>query len=197
MVTESYFADASFAPTDLATAPTSMFKIAIVGPESSGKTTLTEALAQHYGCLYTAEFARIYLADKGPGYVEEDLLHIAHGQLLKEREMQQLAHDRRNGLLVCDTDLLTIRIWSEEVYGRSAPELLTLSQHHHYDHWMLCRPDIPWEPDPLRENPHDRDRLFEVYEAMLKKLAKPYTILEGPLGDRLRKAIAAIDMRER
>ena len=88
--------------------------------------------------------------------------------------------------------MLTVRIWSEEKFGRARPLLEQLARDVAYDHWLLCRPDIPWEPDPLRENPHDRDRLFAVYEDALRRLERPYTIIEGEREQRLAAARVAI-----
>ncbi|HRH70975.1 MAG TPA: ATP-binding protein [Flavobacteriales bacterium] len=170
-----------------------MLRIAVVGPESSGKTTLTEALAGHYRCAYTKEYARTFLEDNGPGYAEEDLMHIAGGQLLVEGEAQKLAEDHGDALLICDTDMLTIRIWSEEKFGRCHPLLMRLVQDVRYDLWLLCKPDIPWKPDPLRENPDDRDRLFGVYERSVRLMAKPYVIMSGPHEERVTNAAQAID----
>ncbi|MCC7501046.1 MAG: ATP-binding protein [Flavobacteriales bacterium] len=171
-----------------------MIKIAVVGPESSGKTNMCEALALEFGCIWVKEYARAHLEERGPEYTEPDLLNIAKGQLLAESEAIALAERQRVDLIICDTDMITIRIWSEEVFGRCAPELIALSEQRHYDHWLLCRPDIPWESDPLRENPHDRDRLFDVYEAELKKLGKPCTIIEGGAEQRVATAVNAIDL---
>lgn len=164
-------------------------KVAIVGPESSGKTTLCEALGWHCREKWVGEHARHYLDQLGRPYAEHDLLAIAQGQIAAEDDAIQGI--RRS--LFCDTDMITIRIWSEEKYGRCHPELERLAGQRHYDHWLLCRPDIPWEADPLRENPHDRDRLFGVYEAMLKRLGKPYTIVEGDREERLAIALSAVD----
>ncbi len=170
-----------------------MTRIAIVGPECSGKTTLCEALTVHYGCVWVKEYARAHLEAHGPDYTEPDLLHIAMGQVRAEGEAQKRAQEGSADLIFCDTDMITIRIWSEEVFGRCATELIALSEQRQYDHWLLCRPDIPWEADPLRENPHDRDRLFAVYEAMLNKLGKPFTIIEGERKQRMDAATIAID----
>lgn len=169
-----------------------MIRIAVVGPESTGKTTLVEALADHYGCVYTQEYARVYLEQDGPGYAEEDLVSIASGQLMVEAEAQKLAAGTGRPLIICDTDMLTVRIWSEEKFGRARPLLEQLARDVAYDHWLLCRPDIPWEPDPLRENPHDRDRLFAVYEDALRRLERPYTIIEGEREQRLAAARVTI-----
>ncbi len=170
-----------------------MRTIAIVGPESSGKTTLTEALAHHYRCAWAKEYARAVLEENGPDYVEDDLLAFAQGQLLVLGEAIQLAKRTPPPLVFCDTDIITIRIWSQEVFGRCHPLIDQLARQVAFDHWFLCKPDIPWEPDPLRENPHDRDRLFAVYEKMLKELGKRYSIIAGDRSKRMLSATALVD----
>lgn len=169
-----------------------MRKIAIVGPESSGKSTLARDLGARQSVV-VEEFARTYLSDIGPAYEESDLLTIAVAQARAEDAAQGFTEQHGLSLLVCDTDLLTIRIWSEEKYGRCDPWIHEQSEQRHYDLWLLCAPDIPWEPDPLREHPHDRDRLFEIYRASLMDLRKPHIILSGDHQVRLRAAIEAID----
>jgi nicotinamide riboside kinase len=195
-----------------------MRKIAIVGPESSGKTTLCKALAAHYDAPWVEECARGYLTNQNSQYEEQDLMAIAALQHDIEVFEEKRAWDRHVAtfahlasdhdpteenrsmrypempLLLCDTDMITVRIWSEEKYGRCDPELVKLTEEWPYDYWLLCRPDIPWEPDPLRENPHDRDRLFTVYERMLRDLSKPFSVIEGDRATRMRKATALIDV---
>ncbi len=170
-----------------------MLKIAIVGPESSGKTTLCQALAAHFAAPWVPEFAREYLEARGGRYAQAELLSIAEGQCAGEDLAMRLGAP----LVICDTDMITIRIWSEEKFGGCDARLIALTENRHYDHWLLCRPDFPWEPDPLRENPHDRDRLFVVYEKMLNELGKPYTIIEGDRAQRMRQAKAIIDVLEK
>lgn len=165
-----------------------MPKIAIVGPESSGKSTLAQELMLPARAWYVSEVAREYIDGLDRPYEESDLLRIARAQAQNE----DLIGEEFKGLMVCDTDLITIRIWSEEKYGRCHPWILEQSEKRHYDLWLLCRPDIPWEPDPQRENPLDRDRLFDVYEGMLRRLAKPFRIIEGGPEERLRTALDAI-----
>lgn len=166
-----------------------MLKIAIVGPESSGKTTLCQALAAHFAAPWVPEFAREYLEAREGRYAQADLLSIAAGQCAGEDLAMQLGAP----LVICDTDMITIRIWSEEKFGGCDARIVELAEHRHYDHWLLCRPDFPWEPDPLRENPHDRDRLFAVYQDMLERLGKPFTIIEGIRERRVGDAVAFID----
>ena len=166
-----------------------MRKIAIVGPESSGKTTLAVALGAHLHVPVVAEHARMFLERSGPDYIEEDLLRIARGQVRSEERLMA----ERPELLICDTDLITIRIWGEEKYSRCDPWILEQSVKRHYDLWLLCSPEgIAWEPDPLRENPNDRERLFEVYKGMLERLKKPYVIMSGGKEERLKAAVNAI-----
>lgn len=165
-----------------------MRRIAIVGPESSGKTTLAEALARELAVPLVPEAARAFLGGLGRHYQEQDLLAIAREQAASEERLAE-GHP---SVLICDTDLITIRIWSEEKYGRCHPWIVEQTEERHYDLWLLCRPDMPWEPDPLRENPLDRDRLFGVYEAMLAALGKPHRIVEGPLAQRMNTAVEAI-----
>jgi NadR type nicotinamide-nucleotide adenylyltransferase len=168
-------------------------RIAIVGPESTGKTTLAEALGTHYGCACTKEYARIYLEEFGPSYTEPDLLRMVHGQLMAESDGQAFASSHGQRLLICDTDMITVRIWSQEKFGRCHPTIEQLARDVHYDLWLLCSPDIPWEPDPLRENPLDRDRLFAVYEAALIELGKPYAVVAGTRSERMNRASDAVD----
>lgn len=165
-----------------------MPKIAIVGPESCGKTTLCTALSANFRAPWVPEFARTYLGERDGRYTRDDLPAIAEGQCAEE----DAASEGSPPLLFCDTDMITIRIWSEEKFGTCDPRILSLSERRHYDHWLLCRPDVPWEPDPLREHPQDRDRLFLVYERMLAYLRKPYTIIQGPHDMRLTAAIVSV-----
>ncbi|HRD53451.1 MAG TPA: AAA family ATPase [Flavobacteriales bacterium] len=166
-----------------------MPKIAIVGPESSGKSTLAQELMLRARAWYVSEVAREYIDGLDRPYEESDLLRIARAQAQNE----DMIGEEFKGLMVCDTDLITIRIWSEEKYGRCHPLILEQSEKRHYDLWLLCKPDIPWEPDPQRENPHDRDRLFARYKALLDWLEKPYRIIEGDREERVRTALEAIN----
>lgn len=165
-----------------------ILRIAVVGPESSGKSTLCSLLAERLEAPRVDEFARAYLGRLGRPYVEGDLLHIARGQCAWE----DAAALRARRLIVCDTDMITIRIWSEEKFGHCDRALERLARERHYDLRLLCMPDIPWEADPLRENPHDRDRLFDAYLAALRELAKPFVVVGGGREKRLHSSLRAI-----
>lgn len=166
-----------------------MRKVVVTGAECSGKSTLSVDLAEQYGVLWVPEMARLYLDEIDRPYDESDLLKIAELQLRTENEREAESPTDAT-LLVCDTDLITIRIWGDEKYGRSDPWIVQQTEERPYDLWLLCRPDIPWVYDPQRENPHDRDRLFAEYERMLRALGKRYAIVEGDRAQRLALATA-------
>lgn len=174
-----------------------MLKIIITGPESSGKTTLAKALAKHFDTPLVEEYVREFFEKKQtPQYVQSDLTKIAIGQI----ENEKLKTQNEKHLLICDTDILTIKIWSDVVFKNCQPKLMQLFDNHfimyHSSpiiHYFLCSPEgIEWEYDPLRENPHDRDRLFKIYKNELKKGGKNFDILRGSFEERLQNAIKRI-----
>lgn len=155
-----------------------MIRIAITGPESSGKTTLAKDLAMIPNASLVPEFARTYLEERGGHYQQEDLLPIAKGQLE--------GLEQANGeVVICDSDFLVIKIWSEVKYGSVDPEIRRLYEETHFDLLVLCTPEMPWEYDPLRENPNDRDTLFDLYTAELERAGKPFIKVKGNPGERL------------
>ncbi|MBL7984569.1 MAG: ATP-binding protein [Flavobacteriales bacterium] len=165
-----------------------MLRVVITGPESSGKSVLAGELAAYFGAPLVPEYARTYLEQRPGAYVQADLLAIAQGQVAAERAAITQADD----LFICDTDLLTIRIWSLEKFGTCDPWI-----DHHLEAtveslWLLCSPDLPWQPDPLRENPHDRDRLFDRYRTELEIRGCPVVVIHGVGPDRLRRAVDGI-----
>ena len=167
-----------------------MLKIGITGPESAGKTTLAKALAAHYKTAYVPEFSRLYLEKHGPGYDEADLLEIAKGQYSWE-----LAYSRdAKRLLICDTDLLVIKIWSEVRFQECHPWIERQLHLHPYDLFLLCKPDLPWEPDPLRENRDDRDELYQRYLKALQDMNANFFEISGlDFEQRLGLAVSSVD----
>lgn len=141
------------------------------GPESSGKTTLAERLSADLNLPLVPEFARQYLENKGGKYTLEEIDYIAQ----KQRELESEATGNR---VICDTDLLTIYIWKKEVFHVDDPSLLSFlnSPKRHY---LLCEPNIPWVPDPLRENQWDRERLFNLHLTILRQFEAEYSILDA------------------
>lgn len=165
-------------------------RIAIVGPECTGKTTLAEALARHYQTAWVPEYARSYLDKLSRPYVQDDLIHIARGQLKWEDEYAMQAKD----ILICDTNLLVIKIWSEFKYGSCPPEIIHQLHHRQYDLHLLTHPDVPWEDDPQREHPDKRELLFSIYKQEISKLNVTCTEIFGPPKERLKKAVSTIDL---
>lgn len=159
-------------------------RVSVTGPESTGKSKLAQWLAKEYHTLQVPEYAREYLEKHGPGYVLEDVVEIARGQL--ERENAAAKNARK--ILFCDTDLLVTKIWCEVVFGSCPAWIERQFRAHHYDLYLLCYPDIPWEPDPLRENPDDRDKLFTLYQKTLEANHLPYRVIKGLGAERFENA---------
>lgn len=147
-----------------------MKKITLTGPESSGKTTIAQRLAMDFNAPLVTEYARIYLEQLNQPYQKSDLRKIAQGQLLAEKEVTE----NKSRYLICDTDLLTIIIWSEEKYGSVDPWISEAYSNQQTDLYFLLRPTLPWTYDPQRENPNDRDRLFQIYRKKLRQYRQPY-----------------------
>lgn len=158
-------------------------KISITGPESSGKSTLALALATRHGGAYVHEYAREYLADLGREYNVDDVVQIAMGQAALEDSFA----NNETPVLFCDTDMLVCKIWAEYKYGFCPEWIENAFATRHYDLTILCAPDIPWEPDPLRENPDPEERweLFVLYENALKTYGKKYVVARGDLEGRM------------
>lgn len=156
-----------------------MKRFAITGPESSGKTTLSKALAEQYNTSWMPEFAREYLEKTNGIYTEIDLDVIAKNQL------EAWKNAKEQTILFCDTEMLVMKIWSEFKYGRCSEFIERAFHQQQFDHYFLCRPDIPWEEDPLREHPEQREQLFDIYHKSLIEYNLPFTIIEGDLSNRL------------
>jgi HTH-type transcriptional regulator, transcriptional repressor of NAD biosynthesis genes len=191
-----------------------MIKIILTGPESCGKTTLARQLATHFNVPLVEEYVRDFFEKKGtpevsgqaPQYQEADLKDIAIGQIKAENEaesafskqLKRKNQEEVNQFLICDTDVLTIKIWAEEKYGRCDELILgslqgflrlETSNFKLQTLYLLCSPEgIEWEADPLRENPNDRERLFTVYERNLIFYQKSYFILRGSISERFELA---------
>jgi len=162
-------------------------KIAIVGVESSGKTTLCDQLGTHFGTNVIPEYSREYLKDIGVNYKEEDLLNIATGQL----KLEQHLSEPEDKMIFCDTNLLVIIVWSIYKYGRCDAKILKLHANSRYDLTFVTHYDIPWEKDGLRENPdrYQRKELHDMYVQWLEKNDSKYAILKGNKVERLSQAM--------
>jgi NadR type nicotinamide-nucleotide adenylyltransferase len=174
--------------------PANIVKVVLFGPESTGKSTLSEQLARHYNTVWVPEYAREYLQKKWNNERKtcenSDLLPIARGQIDLENRLAFKA-DR---ILICDTDLLETKVYSEEYYGGYVhPDLDEAALENSYDLYLLTYIDTPWVGDDLRDRPEQRREMFMAFENALKKYNRPYLLLKGNHKTRLRKAVIAID----
>ncbi|MDD2412054.1 MAG: ATP-binding protein [Bacteroidales bacterium] len=163
-------------------------KIAITGPESTGKTSLAQNLAKEFKTLCTSEFARNYLDEINRPYEFEDIEIIAKNQ----RKLEDDLLPKANKILFCDTDMLVTKIWSEFVYGKCSPWITKEFEANRYNLYLLCNIDIEWEYDPQREHPHKRQELFDIYKNTLEAYKFPYIIVNGTGNQRVQNAIKAI-----
>ena len=166
-------------------------RVSITGPEAAGKSTLAAQLAAHYGTTFVPEYARAYLQEHGPGYTLADLENIARGQLAAE----EAAASQASGLLFCDTDLLVIKVWAENAFGHCPAWIETELCRPRYALTLLLAPDLPWQPDPLREHPDpaQRQHFYQLYRQTLLALGWPFAEISGPGKQRLAQAQVAVD----
>lgn len=174
--------------------PSDCIKIVLFGPESTGKTTLSKQLSEHYNAPWVPEYARVYLENKWNNEKKtcepEDLIPIAIGQMALENELTAKAQN----LLICDTDLLETKVYSESYYlGTCDPILETYALKNSYNLYFLTYIDTPWVADNLRDKPNEREAMFKAFETALITYKRPYVLLKGTQEERLDCAIKIID----
>ena len=164
-------------------------RIAITGPESTGKSELGFNLSKHYGIPLVPEYARKYLAQLQRPYNRSDLTTIAKGQ----QSLWKTYDDGRS--FISDTEMLTIKIWSEVKYQKCDGFISKAFRDQSFDLYLLCYPDILWQSDELREHPekNDRTQLFSLYRETLENMGFAYRIIQGEGDDRLKSAIEIIN----
>ncbi len=167
-------------------------RIVIIGPESTGKSTLSQALADALGTLWVPEYARTYLETINRPYEESDLLEIAKGQLAAEDAAAEIT----NGPLICDTDLNVIKVWSEHKYHRCNNFITSQIEVRRYDLYLLTGIDLPWQPDPLREHPDEtmRQYFYNIYKHIVAQSGVPWFPVNGNESERLEKALGYIQL---
>ncbi|GGK59687.1 AAA family ATPase [Rufibacter glacialis] len=166
-----------------------MVKIAITGPESTGKSTLAAQLAQHYGAPWVPEYARTFLDGLGRPYEAPDLETIAQGQLALWQEEEA----KNPPLLFLDTELLVLKIWSEHAYGFCPSFIQQELRRQACDLYLLLDIDLPWQPDPQREHPHLRQFFYDWYKRELEQMGAPFVEISGSAAVRLQKALEAVE----
>jgi NadR type nicotinamide-nucleotide adenylyltransferase len=178
-------------------------KIVILGPESTGKSTLCKQLAQHYETMWCPEFAREYLLVNGTNYDFEDLEIIAKGQLALEDEYANLLENQSETMmengehlpLFIDTNMYVTKVWCEFVFEKCHRFILDEIVQRQYDLYLLCNIDLPWVKDELREYPDlaSRKKLYNIYEDIMINQPVPWVDISGDYEERLQKAIKAVD----
>ncbi|RYE24234.1 MAG: ATPase [Sphingobacteriales bacterium] len=162
----------------------------VIGPESTGKSTLSEALAKELNTVWVPEYARGYLEQIGRLYVQNDLVEIAKGQLKSEDDLLAKAND----YLICDTDLYVLKVWSEAKYGHCDKQILEEIAQRKYDLYLLTYIDIEWQDDPLREHPeaHERSYFYRQYLEIAQNSGVPWANIRGKEDERLQASLTAI-----
>ena len=163
-----------------------MKKIVIIGPESTGKSTLCAQLSNHFNCSYLPEYARLYLEKNGKDYTFEDVLLMAKGQLESEQNFKP-----NTPFHFIDTNIIVFKVWIEKKYQLKVDWIEEEIKNDGSDFYFLCGTDIKWKDDPLRENPDqkDREKLFKRYRELILQSKKPYAILTGSENNRLKDAL--------
>lgn len=167
----------------------SIIKIAVVGPESTGKSTMSAFLAEHYNTIWVPEYARGYCEKLTAPPTWQDEINMFEGQIVLEDELLPKA----NKLLICDTTFITVKIWSDYTFGKSPQAVLDELPRRPYDLYLLLNIDLPWEDDPLRDFPHMREHFMDVWYKELDELNANYVLIEGAGPERYERAVAAVD----
>jgi NadR type nicotinamide-nucleotide adenylyltransferase len=166
-----------------------VIKIAIVGPESTGKSTLTQQLAQHYQTHWVAEYSRYYCAALTEPCTLQDEINMFHGQLALEESVLAMT---TKDFIFCDTTFLTVKIWSDQFFGHTPDLVLDALKKHPYDLYLLMDIDLPWQEDPLRDFPNLREHFLQVWHHELQALQANYVLISGNI-DRFNNAKQVID----
>ncbi|MCX7547039.1 ATP-binding protein [Xanthomarina sp. F1114] len=168
-------------------------KVVLFGPESTGKTVLAKHLASHYKTLWVPEYSRKYAEEKAKNnevLTKSDVLPIAKGQMALENDRAK----RVEKLLICDTNLLETKVYSQAYYNGYFPKVLDkYVVENKYHLYFLTNIDIPWESDGIRDKPNDRENMFKAFQTALIENNLPYVLLQGSLSNRMETAIKHID----
>ncbi len=178
-------------------------KVVVIGPESTGKSSLCEQLANHYKTEWVKEYAREYLLANGTEYSYDNLLEIAKGQFALEKAAIQLVEDKNTTsaandlpeIVLIDTNMYVLKVWCEFVFEKCHPWILNQIVENSYDLYLLCDIDLPWVKDELREYPdvEIREKLYHHYKDLLINQSTPWVNISGNYQQRVEIAVNAID----
>ena len=167
-------------------------KVVILGPESTGKSTMCKMLAEHFNTIWVKEYAREYLLKNGTNYSYENLYEIAQGQLAAEKNAVE---NTNNEIIFIDTDMYVMKVWSEFVFNKCDNRILNEIVQSDCDLYLLLNTDLPWEKDELREYPDNetREKLFHFYKEEMQEQKKPWHIVSGQGNERFLNALKIIE----
>ncbi len=168
-----------------------MIKVAILGPESTGKSSLAKSLAEYFNTDWVPEYAREYIENLTEAYIYEDVCKIANKQIEQEKEYDTASSENDNYVFF-DTELIITKVWFEYKFGRVPDFLNERLATGFFDYYLLCAPDLPWISDPVREHGDDREFFFNWYKKEIERLNKPYSIINGIGSQRIANALEAL-----
>lgn len=168
-----------------------VLKIAIIGPESTGKTDLTKLLADHYKCQWVPEFAREYIEQLDRNYDYNDVVKIAERQIKQEKAFEKINSEEK--IIFFDTDLIITKVWFEYKYKKIPKFITERLSSRFFDFYLLSMPDLPWIYDPVREHGDDREFFYDWYKKEIENLGTPYAEIGGKGEKRLQNALKKID----
>lgn len=164
-------------------------KIAVIGPESTGKSTMSNFLAKRYKTIAVPEYARYYCKDLNRNYTLQDEVNMFYGQIALEESIIPLAN---NNLLICDTTILTIKVWCDHLFNFTPKQVIDEIADRKYDGYLLMDIDLPWEDDPLRDFPNLRQHFMEIWKKELTHLSADFIIVSDLGETRLQNGYNAV-----
>ncbi len=165
-----------------------ILKIALIGPESTGKTTLCEQLAEHFKTVWVPEYSREYISKLHRSYTLEDIEYCTRQQIEQEDQLIESA----NHFLFSDTELIVAKVWCEDVFKNCPGWIEEEITKRNCDLYLLTEYDLPFKEDPVRENPHRRNYFYDLYKSELEKRKFDFAIINGIGNERFENALKAI-----